>query len=70
MSRETRGIERRRHGSGAQIAGTSEGWRLTVNMVPIVMTLDVLKFSGWLKADAEWNMPIMSVTLDVSKLSG
>ena len=34
------------------------------------MTLDVLKLSGWLKADADWKMDSMLVTLDVSKLSG
>ena len=26
--------------------------------------------TDWLKADADWNMPYMLVTLDVSKLSG
>ena len=34
------------------------------------VTRDVSKLSGWLKADAEPNMPPMYVTLEVSKLSG
>ena len=36
----------------------------------MLVTLDVLRLSGWLKADAERNMPAMLVTLDVSRLSG
>ena len=42
----------------------------TVNMLPMLVTLDVSKLSGWLNADATKNMRAMSVTLDVSKLSG
>ena len=35
------------------------------------VTLEVSsKLSGWSNADAERNMPYISVTLDVSKLSG
>eukprot|EP00964_Phaeocystis_antarctica_P053768 scaffold31580_cov55-Phaeocystis_antarctica.AAC.1 len=34
------------------------------------VTLEVLKFSGWLNADAPLNMKRMVVTLEVSKLSG
>ena len=34
----------------------------------IVVTLDVSKLSGWLKAEAESNMPDMFVTRDVSQL--
>jgi len=36
----------------------------------MVVTLDVLKLSDWLKADALLNMKFMVVTLNVSKLSG
>ena len=36
----------------------------------MLVTLEVSKLSGWLNADASWNMPYMSVTLEVSKLSG
>jgi len=39
-------------------------------MLPMLVTLDVSKLSGWLNADATKNMRAMSVTLDVSKLSG
>ena len=39
-------------------------------MAAIVMTRDVSKLSGWLKADAWLNMEPMFVTLDVSRLSG
>ena len=56
--------------SGARWAGTSKGWRVTVNMLSMYQTLDMSKLSGWLKAHAERNMPFMSPTLDVSKLSG
>ena len=34
------------------------------------VTLDVSKLSGWLNADAPWNICFMVVTLEVSKLSG
>ena len=34
------------------------------------VTLDVLKLSGWLNADAPLNMPRMEGTLEVSTLSG
>ena len=39
-------------------------------MWSMVVTLEVLKLSGWLKTDALWNMYCMFVTLEVSKLSG
>ena len=39
-------------------------------MPHMVVTLDVPKLSGWLKADDSSNMYSMDVTLDVSKLSG
>ena len=39
-------------------------------MSPIFVTPEVSKLSGWLNADALWNMPYMVVTLEVSKLSG
>ena len=39
-------------------------------MYVAVVTLDMSKLSGWLNADAYWNMLYMIVTLDVSKLSG
>ena len=58
------------HAKAARRAGTSKGWRVTVNMLFMVMTLDVSKLSGWLKAAAELNMPLMIPTPDVSKLSG
>ena len=41
-----------------------------MNMLPMFVTLDVSKLSGWLNAPVCWNMYCMSVTLDVSKLSG
>ena len=34
------------------------------------VTLEVSKLSGWLNADALWNMWRVFVTLEVSKLSG
>ena len=39
-------------------------------MLPMLVTLDVSRLSGWLNLLAKKNMPIMSVTLDVSRLSG
>ena len=39
-------------------------------MPDMLMTLDVLRLSGWLKADVEPNIQAMFVTLDVSRLSG
>ena len=36
----------------------------------MLVTLDVSRLSGWLKAAAESNMKPMFVTLDVSRLSG
>ena len=39
-------------------------------MSAMFVTLDVSRLSGWLKADANSNMPRMYVTLDVSKLIG
>ena len=39
-------------------------------MWPMFVTLEVSKLSGWLNADALWNMRAMSLTLEVSKLSG
>ena len=36
----------------------------------MAVTLDVLKLSGWLNADAPLNMPRMEGTLEVSTLSG
>ena len=36
----------------------------------MVVTLEVSKLSGWLNADAPWNMAPMFVTLEVSKPSG
>ena len=54
-----------------------EGWggyracaERTENMPLMSVTLDVLRLSGWLNADAEQNMRLMVVTLDVSRLSG
>ncbi len=41
------------HAKAARRAGTSTGWRVTVNMLSMVVTLDVSKLSGWLKAAAE-----------------
>ena len=40
----------------------------TRNMKLMSVTLDVSKLSGWLNADALWNMPYMVVTLEVSQL--
>ena len=34
------------------------------------LTLDVSKLSGWLNADAPWNMPDIEMTDDVSKFTG
>ena len=45
------------------------GGERTRNMLDMVVTLEVSKLSGWLNADAPWNMELMLVTLDVSKLS-
>ena len=39
-------------------------------MLCMVVTLEVLKLSGWLNADAPLNMKPIAVTLEVSKLSG
>ena len=50
--------------------GAGHGEERTPNMKRMVVTLDVLKLSDWLNADAEKNMRRMVVTLDVSKLSG
>ena len=36
----------------------------------MLVTRDVSRLSGWLKADAELNMKVILVTLDVSRLSG
>tara|TARA_B100000787_G_scaffold27023_1_gene17883 strand:+ start:301 stop:438 length:138 start_codon:yes stop_codon:yes gene_type:complete len=36
----------------------------------ISVTLDVSRLSGWLNADAPWNISPMRMTLDVSRLSG
>jgi hypothetical protein len=41
-----------------------------INMYSMVVTLETLKLSGWLNADASRNMPCMVVTLEVSRLSG
>ena len=39
-------------------------------MLPMAVTLEVSKLSGWLNLNALLNMPCMVVTLEVSKLSG
>ena len=39
-------------------------------MLPMAVTLEVSKLSGWLNAAVFRNMPPMSVTLEVSRLSG
>eukprot|EP00964_Phaeocystis_antarctica_P045211 scaffold26016_cov65-Phaeocystis_antarctica.AAC.2 len=39
-------------------------------MYRMFVTLEVSKLSGWLNADAPWNIAYMVVTLKVSKLSG
>lgn len=41
-----------------------------MNMFSKSVTLEVLKLSAWLKAVACPNMACMSLTLEVSKLSG
>ena len=62
---QTRGAERRRHGSGAQgraflrLGGQGTCGARTENMenmANLPVTRDVSKLSGWLKADAERNM--------------
>ena len=42
----------------------------TSNIQNMLVTLDVSKLSGWLKAFAKKNMSSIDVTLDVSRLSG
>ena len=39
-------------------------------MLTTPVTLEVSKLSGWLNADALWNMTPMYMTLEVSKLRG
>ena len=63
-------VQRAGKGPTAQIGSTRHGVERTSNMLCVVVTLEVLKLSGWLNADAPLNMKPIAVTLEVSKLSG
>ena len=51
-----------------QHAAAAHVERLTSNILAMAVTRDVSKLSGWLNARAAKNMPVMSVTLEVSQL--
>ena len=55
-----------RAGLGCRLGAGEER---TKNMRSMVLTLEVSKFSGWLKAFASRNMACMFLTLEVLKLS-
>ena len=67
--------ERHARGEGPAVkAGGARAWaERTMNMLPMSVTLDVSKLSGWLNAVApspvaDPNMKLMSVTPEVSQL--
>ena len=47
-----RGAQRAGEGPPASRLGSGQGEERTLNMLPIFVTLDILKLSGWLNADA------------------